>query len=156
MVGLRSGSVKSNCDKLREIAGTLRCRNQIWRSLEERHFCTGETQGTKNHTRWTVVRPPAGTPAHACSSGLETTMGWPVGPGPEGGPWPGGPSSVRARNHTSPSGQPWVLICVENETTLATSVCKLRHHRMEQRPTEPHTGHSTFLLSSGGAGGGYY
>ena len=27
---------------------------------------------------------------------------------------------------------------------------------MEQGPTEPHAGHSTFLLSSGGAGGGYY
>jgi len=27
---------------------------------------------------------------------------------------------------------------------------------MEQGPTEPHAGRSTFLLSSGGAGGGYY
>ena len=39
---------------------------------------------------------------------------------------------------------------------LATSVCRLRHDRMEQGPTEPHAGRSTFLLSSGGAGGGYY
>ena len=37
----------------------------------------------------------------------------------------------------------------------ATSVCRLRHDRMEQGPTEPHAGRSTFLLSSGGAGGGY-
>ena len=40
-------------------------------------------------------------------------------------------------------------------TRLATSVCPLRHDQMGQGPTEPHTGHSTFLLSSGGAGGGY-
>ena len=39
---------------------------------------------------------------------------------------------------------------------LATSVCQLRHDPMEQGPTEPHAGRSTFLLSSGGAGGGYY
>ena len=39
---------------------------------------------------------------------------------------------------------------------LATSICRLRHDRMEQAPTEPHAGRSTFLLSSGGAGGGYY
>ena len=38
-------------------------------------------------------------------------------------------------------------------TRLATSVCQLRHDRMEQGPTEPHAGRSTFLLSSGGAGG---
>ena len=31
---------------------------------------------------------------------------------------------------------------------LATSVCRLRHDQMEQ-DLEPHTGHSTFLLSSG-------
>ena len=36
---------------------------------------------------------------------------------------------------------------------LATSVCRLRHDRMEQGPTEPHAGRSTFLRSSGGAGG---
>jgi len=34
---------------------------------------------------------------------------------------------------------------------LATSVCRLRHNQMEQDPTEPHGGRSTFLLSSGGA-----
>ena len=39
---------------------------------------------------------------------------------------------------------------------LATSVCQLRHDQMEQGPTEPHAGRSTFLLSSGGAGDGYY
>ena len=39
---------------------------------------------------------------------------------------------------------------------LATSVCQLRHYPMQQGPTEPHAGRSTFLLSSGGAGGGYY
>ena len=40
-------------------------------------------------------------------------------------------------------------------TRLATSVCHLRHDRMEQDPTEPHAGRGTFLLSSGGAGGGH-
>ena len=35
---------------------------------------------------------------------------------------------------------------------LANSVCQLRHDQMEQGPTEPHAGRSTFLLSSGGAG----
>ena len=41
------------------------------------------------------------------------------------------------------------------QSRLATSVCRLRHDQMEQDPTEPHAGRSTFLLSSGGAGGGY-
>ena len=41
-------------------------------------------------------------------------------------------------------------------TRLATSICRLRHDQMEQGPTEPHAGRSAFLLSSGGAGGGYY
>ena len=36
----------------------------------------------------------------------------------------------------------------------ATSVCRLRHDQMEQGPTEPRIGRSTFLLSSSGAGGG--
>ena len=36
---------------------------------------------------------------------------------------------------------------------LATSVCRPRHDQMGQGPTEPHAGRSTFLLSSGGAGG---
>ena len=31
--------------------------------------------------------------------------------------------------------------------------CNCAGHRMEQGPTEPHAGRSTFLLSSGGAGG---
>ena len=35
-------------------------------------------------------------------------------------------------------------------------ICRLRHDRMERGPTEPHTGRGTFLLSSGGVGGGYY
>ena len=41
-------------------------------------------------------------------------------------------------------------------TRLATRVCRLRHDQMGQGPIEPRDGHSTFLLSSGGAGGGYY
>ena len=39
---------------------------------------------------------------------------------------------------------------------LATSICRLRHNPNRRGPTEPHAGRSTFLLSSGGAGGGYY
>ena len=39
---------------------------------------------------------------------------------------------------------------------LATGVGHLRHDQMEQGPTEPHAGRGMFLLSSGGAGGGYY
>ena len=39
---------------------------------------------------------------------------------------------------------------------IIAETCRLRHHRMGQGPTEPHAGHSTFLLSSSGAGGGYY
>ena len=42
------------------------------------------------------------------------------------------------------------------KTRLATSICRLRHDQMEQDPTEPHAGCSTFLLSSGGEGGRYY
>ena len=41
-------------------------------------------------------------------------------------------------------------------TRLAASVCQPRHDQMEQGPIEPHAGRSTFLLNSGGAGGGYY
>ena len=36
---------------------------------------------------------------------------------------------------------------------LAASTCQLRHDQMEQGPTEPHAGRSTFLLIFGGAGG---
>ena len=36
---------------------------------------------------------------------------------------------------------------------LATRVGQLGHDQIEQGPTEPHAGRSTFLLSSGGAGG---
>ena len=41
----------------------------------------------------------------------------------------------------------------EVPTGRATRVRRLRHDRMEQGPTEPHAGRSTFLLSSGGAEG---
>ena len=52
--GLRSGSAKSYCQKLREIAGKkLRCRNQTSRSLNEQHLCTGDTRGTNTHARGT-------------------------------------------------------------------------------------------------------
>ena len=44
----------------------------------------------------------------------------------------------------------------EVQSRVATSVCQLRHGQMGQGPTEPHSGCSTFLLRSGGAGGGYY
>ena len=39
---------------------------------------------------------------------------------------------------------------------LATNVYQLRRDPMEQGPTEPRARCSTILLSSGGAGGGYY
>ena len=48
------------------------------------------------------------------------------------------------------------LRALQPPSRLAATVCQLRHDPMEQRPTEPHAGRSTFLLSSGGAGGGYY
>ena len=42
--GLWSGSVKSNCEELRDICGTMagkwRCRDQTSRSLKEQQFCT--------------------------------------------------------------------------------------------------------------------
>ena len=47
--GLRSGSVKSNGEKLGKIAGKLRRRNQTPRSLKEQHLCTGDTQGTNKY-----------------------------------------------------------------------------------------------------------
>ena len=59
-MGLRSGSVKSNSEKVREncaklhkIAGKLRCQNQTSRSFKEQHFFTGDIQGTNKHVRWT-------------------------------------------------------------------------------------------------------
>ena len=42
------------------------------------------------------------------------------------------------------------------QSRRVTSVRPLRHDRMGQGPTEPHAGRGTFLLSSGGAWGGYY
>ena len=47
--GLRSGSVQSTGEK-------FRCRNQTPRSLTEHHLCTGDTQGTNEHTRGTRKR----------------------------------------------------------------------------------------------------
>ena len=44
--GLRSGSVKSNCEKFWS-------RTQTSQSLKEQHFCTGDTQGTNTHARGT-------------------------------------------------------------------------------------------------------
>ena len=41
----------------------------------------------------------------------------------------------------------------EVPAALATGVCRLRHDRMEQGPTEPRAGCGASLLSSGGAGG---
>ena len=38
----------------------------------------------------------------------------------------------------------------------ASASSDISSDQMEQGPTEPHAGRSTFLLSSGGAGGGYY
>ena len=59
---------------------------------------------------------------------------------------------VRTR-HTCDSSGAVCSACVWEGGRLATSVCRLRHDRMGQGPTEPHAGRSTFLLSSGGAGG---
>ena len=64
--GLRSGSVKSNSEKLRKIAGNLRCRNQTSRSLKGQRFCTGDTQGTNKHARWT--RKNCGKTAENCEN----------------------------------------------------------------------------------------
>jgi len=55
-------------------------------------------------------------------------------------------------------GETWLwtvpfLAAQGDATRLATSVCRLRRDRMGQGPTVPHAGRSTFLLSSGGAGG---
>ena len=52
--GDAAGSVKSNCKKMREIAGKLRCRNETYRSLKEHHFCTGVTRGTNKHAQGTT------------------------------------------------------------------------------------------------------
>ena len=46
--------------------------------------------------------------------------------------------------------------CPSVTTRLGTSVGHLRHDPMEQGPTEPHAGRGMLLLSSGGAGGGYF
>ena len=65
-------------------------------------------------------------------------------------------------NWHRPSGSPLIQsvmvwprprLSQEGGVRLATSVCQLRHDQMEQGPTEPQSERSTFLLSSGGAGG---
>ena len=60
------------------------------------------------------------------------------------------------RIHCLPTRLAFDGLRVSCRTILATSVCQLRHNQMEQGLTEPHAGRSTFLLSYGGAGGGYY
>ena len=47
----------------------------------------------------------------------------------------------------------WLSCHLAVTLRFATSVCPLSRDQMEQAPTEPHAGRSTFLLSSGGAGG---
>ena len=51
--GLRSGRVKPNYEKLREIAEKLRKSNQTPQRLTEQPFCKGGTQGTNEHPSWT-------------------------------------------------------------------------------------------------------
>ena len=63
-VRLRSGSVQSNCEKLRNNYGTIAenwCCNHTSRSLKERHLCTGHTQGTNEHVRGFRQAAVAGT-----------------------------------------------------------------------------------------------
>ena len=69
-------------------------------------------------------------------------------------------ASSRMTNHFEQGLNLFSKLCVggnmftrEVWARLATSVRQLRHDQMEQGPTEPHAGHSTFLPSSGGAGG---
>ena len=38
---------------MRENCRKLRCRKRILRNLKEQHFCTGDTQGTNKHAKWT-------------------------------------------------------------------------------------------------------
>ena len=64
--------------------------------------------------------------------------------GPAESPPPSPPPPAGGTRH---SGAP------EARSRLAST---LDINQMEQGPTEPHAGRSTFLLSSGGAGGGYY
>ena len=45
----------------------------------------------------------------------------------------------------------FAAVSAGSRSRRASSVCRLRHDQMEQGPTEPHAGRSTFLLSSGGA-----
>ena len=54
------------------------------------------------------------------------------------------------QGEATPSGTGWLQI------SFATRVCRLRHDQMARGPTGPHAGCSTFLLSFGGGGGGYY
>ena len=48
---LRSGGVKSNCGKIAENCGELRCRYQTSRSLKEHHLCTGDRDRQRAPTR---------------------------------------------------------------------------------------------------------
>ena len=96
----------------------------------------------------------------ACSN---TSLALPITPGPNNTtalvPLPLGQVVGMCYAHKPGSNPVWVLLLTPRPgmcNRLATSTCQLRHDPMEQGPTEPHTGRRTFLLSSGGAGGGYY
>ena len=62
------------------------------------------------------------------------------------------------RRQSAIAQRPWAAHGhkMEDGSRVATSVRQLRHDQMEQGPTEAHAGRSTFLLSFGGARGGYY
>ena len=101
-------------------------------------------------------QPHPPTPAHRLTDTTEETRRfcrrlWPLENRPTG-PSPRGALPARGQGRAGGRGaRKAPCVC----RTLATSVCQLRHDQMEQGPTEPHAGRGTFLLSSGGAGGGY-
>ena len=74
--GLKSGIIKSNCEKLREIVGNLRCPNQTPRSLKVQHFCTGDTQGTNKHTKWTSKQQIAAKLRENCGKIAKNCEKW--------------------------------------------------------------------------------
>ena len=73
---------------------------------------------------------------------------------PQGGP--GAVEQTGAVSRGGPRGGAWDATVDDPRTDLPLASAGLRHDRMGQGPTEPHAGRSTFLLSSGGAGGGSY
>ena len=134
----RCTSACSRCPRPRATSGASRARSSTSLAPSGRGRRSARTDARRSAGR---APPPARGPGSAPGRdrGLRMSHMRRTEPHPHAPP----PGSIRMAVHRTTRGG----------GVLATSVPQRRHDPMEQGPTEPHAGRSTFLLSSGGAGG---